>query len=128
MNMIEASKKYTLTEIIKEVKLFILTGPTCLGWIFGILNYPLNSDFFKLAIQNGLSSLVFASTYGFFYTIHLFFHIPSENILLFLESFLSLAYVGTTLFCYLAFRQNEKIIGLKIVQSLLDRVFLFKNE
>ena len=124
--MFERSNKSIANEIKGEVKLFILTGPTFIGWIVGLLHYPADSKPFLAAFQNALVSLVFLFAYGFFYVMNLFFNFPSENILLYLESILSFFYLSFTLYAYLMYRKEQRITLEVPVQTFLDRLFLIK--
>jgi len=120
--------KITPQQIIHEIKYFVLSGPAILGWIYGILHYPANSNFFLVSIQNGLISITFLTVYAFFYVFSLLFHLPSDIALLFIESLVSFTYLGITFYCYVNFRKNEKITGLQTVQSLLDRAILILSK
>ncbi|MDH4262615.1 MAG: hypothetical protein OEV78_06185 [Spirochaetia bacterium] len=123
----ETKNKYNSDNFIKDIKLFLLTGPTLLVWISAIVHYPKNSKYFLLSIQNALISVIFIFIYSFFIVINLFFQIPSESSLLIIESTLSTIYLIITLYCFYLFRQKEKIALSKIVDSLLDRVFLVET-
>jgi len=122
--MLLIKNKITLEDAVRELKLFAIAGPTMLGWIFGLLHYPISSKLFLVSFQNGVVSLFFLGIYGFFYILNLFFSFPPDIILLYMESVFSLLYLGITLFFYAGFRQKEKIPGSDIIQSLLDRMFL----
>jgi hypothetical protein len=126
--MIQNKNTFSNNPFFIELKFFALSGPTILGWIFGILHYPINSKHFLLSVQNGIISLAFIAIYGFIHVLRLFFNFPSDEILLYQESFLSLLYLVSTLFCYFVYRKKEKIVGVQIVQSLLDRMFLYKSK
>lgn len=126
--MSSTEKNHHLTEeIIRELKLFSQTGPTLLGWIYGILHYKADSTPFYAAVQNGLLSLSFLVLYGFFYIMNIFFHFPSEKYLIIIESIITLVYLAATLATYMVYRKNREIPGIKLIQTLLDRVFQTNN-
>ncbi|MDH4200161.1 MAG: hypothetical protein OEV66_07250 [Spirochaetia bacterium] len=115
-------------QFMDESLKFLVSGPSVFGWIIGIIHFPFKSPEFLMGFQNALTSLAFSMLYGIFHVLWLFFEVPDETWIVFIESLLSLGYLAITATTYIFYRKGKPTPGIQMIHSLLDRLFPDQEE
>ena len=124
----ENSKPISIKSIFEDLINFLIIGPTLFFWIIGILKFPINSKDFLISFHSGVISLLFMILYSLGYTMNLFFSIPPDIFLNYLDSLLAGLYLVLSLLNYILFKKGLVEPGLSISESLLDRLIQIEKK